>query len=210
MKSIQDSIDVAVPVTTAYNQWTQFESFPAFMSGVERVHQISDTKTHWKTNVAGVQREFDAEITEQHPDERVAWRTVDGLRHAGVVTFHRLDDRRTRVTLQMEFEPEGLAEKAGTALGVVGYQTKSDLSRFKEFIEREGAPTGAWRGEVPRPPRAEPSATGAPQASTAEPSSPGTPSASRPGESTSGPETSGSDTSGPASSQPPTGQPPLR
>lgn len=200
MKSIQDSIDVAVPVTTAYNQWTQFESFPAFMSGVEQVHQISDTKTHWKTNVAGVQREFDAEITEQHPDERVAWRTVDGLHHAGVVTFHRLDDRHTRVTLQMEFEPEGLAEKAGAALGVVGYQTKSDLSQFKEFIEREGAPTGAWRGEVPRPPQAGPSATSTPQPSTTDPASQDTP----------GPSMPGPDIPGPAGSQPPTGQPPLR
>ena len=200
MKSIQDSIDVAVPVTTAYNQWTQFESFPAFMSGVEQVHQISDTKTHWKTNVAGVQREFDAEITEQHPDERVAWRTVDGLHHAGVVTFHRLDDRHTRVTLQMEFEPEGLAEKAGAALGVVGYQTKGDLSRFKEFIEREGAPTGAWRGEVPRPPQAGPSATDTAQPSTTDPASQDTP----------GPSTSGPDTPDPPASQSPTGQPPLR
>jgi ribosome-associated toxin RatA of RatAB toxin-antitoxin module len=207
VKSIQDSIDVAVPVTTAYNQWTQFESFPAFMSGVERVHQISDTKTHWKTNVAGVQREFDAEITEQHPDERIAWRTVDGPHHAGVVTFHRLDDRRTRVTLQMEFEPEGLAEKAGAALGVVGYQAKSDLSRFKEFIEREGTPTGAWRGDVPRAPQAGSGETGAPQPSTTDPASRGTAGPASQGTTDSA---SQGGTSGPAGSQPPTGQPPLR
>ena len=154
MTTVQDSVDVAVPVSTAYNQWTQFESFPAFMSGVERIHQVTDTKTHWETKVAGVRREFDAEITEQHPDERVAWRTVDGPHHAGVVTFHRLDDRHTRVTLQMEFDPEGLAEKAGAALGVVDRQSKGDLERFKEFIESKGSETGAWRGDVPRSPQA--------------------------------------------------------
>jgi len=165
VKTIQDSVDVAVPVSTAYNQWTQFESFPAFMSGVEEVHQLTPTRTHWKTNVNGVRREFDAEITEQHPDERVAWTTIDGLHHAGVVTFHRLDDQTTRVSLQLEFQPEGLTEKAGAALGVVGMQAKGDLARFKEFIEREGAPTGAWRGEVDRPPQAgEPDADRPPRA----------------------------------------------
>jgi uncharacterized membrane protein len=153
MKTIEETVDVVVPVQTAYNQWTQFESFPSFMSGVERVSQLTDTKTHWQTNVKGVRREFDAEITEQHPDERIAWRTVDGPFHAGVVTFHRLDDRRTRVTLQMEFAPEGLTEKAGSALGVVDLQSKSDLQRFKEFIEAEGTATGAWRGDVAPPPQ---------------------------------------------------------
>jgi uncharacterized membrane protein len=152
--SVQESVDVAVPVTTAYNQWTQFESFPEFMSGVEEVRQVTDTRTHWKTKIGGVEREFDAEITEQHPDERVAWRALEGVKQAGVVTFHRLDDQHTRVSLQLEFEPEGVTEKAGTALGVVGQRVKGDLNKFKQFIESRGEETGSWRGDVPRPPQA--------------------------------------------------------
>jgi uncharacterized membrane protein len=147
------SVDVAVPVSTAYNQWTQFESFPQFMEGVEEITQLTDTRTHWRTSIAGVHREFDAEITEQHPEERVAWQTVDGSHHAGVVTFHRLGDLSTRVTLQMEYEPESLTEKAGTALGVVQKRAESDLKRFKEFIESRGQETGAWRGDVARSPQ---------------------------------------------------------
>ena len=153
MTTIEKSVDVEVPVTTAYNQWTQFETFPYFMEGVENITQESATRTHWVTKIGGVSREFDAEITEQHPDERVAWRTVDGSPHGGVVTFHRLDDRTTRVNLQMEFEPEGLTEKAGAALGVVERRIGGDLSRFKEFIENRGAATGGWRGDVPRSPQ---------------------------------------------------------
>ncbi len=152
MTSIQKSVDVGTPVRTAYNQWTQFESFPAFMEGVERVIQETPTRTHWQTSIGGVTREFDAEITEQHPDERIAWHTVDGPRQSGVVTFHRIDDRTTRVYLQMEYEPDSLAEKAGTALGVVGHRIQGDLERFKEFVERNGE-TGAWRGEVDPPPQ---------------------------------------------------------
>jgi uncharacterized membrane protein len=149
--TIEKSVDVVAPVRTAYNQWTQFESFPAFMEGVDRIVQETPTRTHWRTTIGGITREFDAEITEQHPDERVAWRSVDGPPHAGVVTFHRLDDRTTRVHLQMEYAPESLTEKAGTALGVVGHRIQGDLNRFKEFIEHEGGETGAWRGEVTRP-----------------------------------------------------------
>jgi uncharacterized membrane protein len=151
----EKSVDVAVPVTTAYNQWTQFESFPHFMSGVDSITQIDATHTHWKTSVAGVEREFDAEITEQHPDERVAWRTTTGPQHAGVVTFHRLDDRTTRVHLQMDYEPDSIVEKAGAAVGVVGGQLKGDLDRFKKFIEdeRRGQETGSWRGDVDAAPQ---------------------------------------------------------
>jgi uncharacterized membrane protein len=151
--TIEKSVDVQTPVRTAYNQWTQFESFPAFMEGVDRIEQLTPTRTHWHTTIGGVSREFDAEITEQHPDERVAWRTVNGPEHSGVVTFHRIDDKTTRVHLQMEYEPESLTEKAGTALGVVGHRIQGDLSRFKEFIESRGAETGAWRGEVGRSPQ---------------------------------------------------------
>jgi len=151
MSSITESVDVDVPVPTAYNQWTQFESFPQFMEGVESVTQKSDTMTHWQIEVAGVHREFDARITEQHPDERVAWESVDGPRHAGVVTFHRLDEDKTRVTLQVDTDPEGLVENAADALGFLSRRAKGDLKRFKEFIEKRGVETGEWRGEVQPP-----------------------------------------------------------
>ena len=149
MSQVEESIEVDVPVRTAYNQWTQFESFPEFMGGVERIEQRSDTLTHWVTRVGGVEREFDAEITEQIPDERVAWTTVDGeARQAGVVTFHRVRDTTTKVMLQMDFDPQGVTESAGDKLGFVKRQVGADLKRFKEFIERRGLETGAWRGEV--------------------------------------------------------------
>jgi uncharacterized membrane protein len=151
MASVTESIDVEVPVSSAYNQWTQFESFPQFMSGVERIDQNDDTHLHWVTSIGGVHREFDAEITEQHPEERVAWRSTDGTTHAGVVTFHRLAVGKTRVTVQLEWQPEGLTEKAGAMLGRDDRQVKSDLSRFKDFIESRGGETGAWRGEVNPP-----------------------------------------------------------
>jgi uncharacterized membrane protein len=148
MASIEESVEVEVPVRTAYNQWTQFEDFPAFMEGVERVEQITDTRTHWETEIAGVRREFDAEITEQIPDERIAWRSVDGPQQAGVVTFHRLDPTRTKIMLQLELDPEGIAETVGDKLGFVRRRVKGDAARFKEFIESQGRESGAWRGEV--------------------------------------------------------------
>jgi uncharacterized membrane protein len=152
--NVLHSIDVAVPVSTAYDQWTQFETFPRFMDGVQRIDQTGPTTTHWVTRIAGVQREFDAEITEQHPDERVAWTTVNGTHQAGAVTFHRLDDRSTRVTLQLDHDPEGFVEKAGDALGIVQRRVKGDLENFKEFIEDRGTAEGGWRGDVQRPPQA--------------------------------------------------------
>ncbi|GAA4961138.1 SRPBCC family protein [Kineococcus glutinatus] len=151
MPSVIETIDVDVPVRTAYNQWTQFESFPNFMSGVESIQQVSETLTHWKTKIAGVEREFDAQITEQHADERVAWKSVDGKDHAGVVTFHRISDDKTKVTVQLDWEAESLVEKAGAALGADDRQVKADLKRFKSFIEERGAETGAWRGDVQPP-----------------------------------------------------------
>ncbi|MGZ4596091.1 MAG: SRPBCC family protein [Actinomycetes bacterium] len=148
MSTIEQSIEVAVPVTTAYNQWTQFESFPRFMEGVERVDQVSDTLTHWVTKISGVSREFDAKITEQHPDERVAWASVDGPSQAGVVTFHTLTPDTTKVMLQLDFEPEGITEQAGDKLGLVKHRVKGDLERFKDFIESRPAESGQWRGDV--------------------------------------------------------------
>ena len=120
------------------------------MSGVENIVQKDDKHLHWKTKIGGVEREFDAEITEQHPDERVAWKSTDGTTHAGVVTFHKLADDETRVTVQLDWEPEGVVEQGGAVVGVDDHQVKSDLNRFKEFIESRGSETGAWRGEVPR------------------------------------------------------------
>ena len=148
MSTIEQSVEVEVPVRTAYDQWTQFEEFPNFMEGVEEVKQLDDVTLHWKASVAGQTREWDAKITEQVPDQRIAWTNIDGASNAGVVTFHRLDDNRSKVMLQLEFEPEGLVEKAGDALGVVKARTKGDLERFKAFIESRGRETGAWRGEV--------------------------------------------------------------
>jgi uncharacterized membrane protein len=150
MSDMTQTIDVDVPVNVAYNQWTQFESFPQFMDGVDEITQKTDTLTHWKISIAGVKREFDAEITEQHPDERIAWKSVDGTEHAGVVTFHKLEDAKTRVALQIETKPEGLVEKVGDAVGLTNVNAKGDLKRFKQFIESRGTETGAWRGDVPR------------------------------------------------------------
>ena len=154
MGTITESIDVAVPISTAYNQWTQFESFPEFMEGVEHISQLDDTHTHWVTRIGGISREFDATITEQHPEERVAWRSDSGPDHAGVITFHRLDDTNTRVTAQLDIDPEGFAENVADKSGVLGLRAKGDMRRFKTFIERQGQETGSWRGDVSRPDQA--------------------------------------------------------
>jgi uncharacterized membrane protein len=149
MAQIIETIDVHVPVDIAYNQWTQFESFPHFLDEVESIVQIDDTHNRWTVKVGGATREFDAEITEQHPDERVAWKSVGGdTEHAGVVTFHKLEDLTTRVTVQIDWEPEGLLEKVGSLVGAGSHAVKKDLKNFKEFIEKRGAETGAWRGDV--------------------------------------------------------------
>jgi uncharacterized membrane protein len=148
MSTIEQSIDVRVPVRTAYNQWTQFEEFPQFMEGVESVRQVDDRHLHWVAEIGGARREWDAEITEQHPDERVAWRSTDGAQNGGVVTFHHLDDATTRVMLQLEFDPQGFVESVGDATGFVRRRVSGDLERFKEFVESRGTETGAWRGDI--------------------------------------------------------------
>lgn len=148
MASIEKTIDVDVPVTTAYNQWTQFEEFPRFMEGVEQVHQLDDQRLHWVADVAGKKKEWNAKIVEQTPDQRVAWRSEEGDQNAGVVTFHKLAEGKTRVALQMEYEPEGIVESAGSSLGFVSRRVEGDLERFKEFIEARGTETGGWRGSV--------------------------------------------------------------
>jgi uncharacterized membrane protein len=147
--TVTADIEVDVPVRVAYDQWTQFESFPQFMTGVESVRQIDDTTTHWVVSIAGVKREFDADVSDQVPDDHVAWRsTAAEVQHRGRVDFRPGSDGRTRIDLTIEWEPEGFIEKAGAALQLDDAQVKRDLHRFKEFIEDRNSPTGAWRGEV--------------------------------------------------------------
>lgn len=148
MSVIEKSIEINVPVNTVYNQWTQFEEFPKFMEGVKEVKQTDDTHLRWKAEIAGKEKEWDAEITEQIPDERIAWRARDGAMNAGVVTFHRLSDKKSKVMLQMEYDPEGIVENVGDAVGVVSQRVLGDLERFKRYIENRGHETGAWRGSV--------------------------------------------------------------
>jgi len=148
MSVVEKSIEINVPVNTAYNQWTQFEEFPKFMEGVKEVKQTDDTHLRWKAEIAGKEKEWDAEITEQIPDERIAWRAREGAMNAGVVTFHRLSDKKSKVMLQMEYDPEGIVENVGDAVGVVSQRVLGDLERFKRYIENRGHETGAWRGSV--------------------------------------------------------------
>jgi uncharacterized membrane protein len=143
-----DTIEVNVPVRTAYNQWTQFEEFPRFMEGVESVRQLDDTHLHWIADIDGVHREWEAVIVDQVPDHHVRWRSISGADNAGTVWFRPLGEDRTEVTLAMTFEPEGATEKVGDLLGVVKRQALADLTHFKEFIESRGVESGAWRGRV--------------------------------------------------------------
>ena len=154
MATIERSIEVQAPASTSYNAWTQFELFPHFMEGVEEVRQKDDRHLHWRANVGGKTEEWDAEITEQIPDKRIAWRAESGAANAGVVTFHRLSDDTSRVMLQMEYEPERITEKVGDALGIVAHRVEGDLRRFKEFVEQQGDRVQGWRGEVPAKPDA--------------------------------------------------------
>ena len=151
MAQVEKAIEVNVPVSTAYNQWTQFEEFPNFMEGIESVTQLDDARLHWVGNVGGRDKEWYARITEQIPDERIAWTTEGGVYNAGVVTFHRLAPEQTRVMLQMDYDPDGFVESVGDALGFVSRRIEGDLDKFKEFIENRGVETGAWRGSIGRP-----------------------------------------------------------
>lgn len=150
MSSIEESVEVEVSDQVAYNQWTQFEDFPIFMDGVEKVEQLTDSQLRWTARIGGVQREWTAEITEQIPDKRIAWKATEGAPNAGVVTFHRLDNDRCKVMLQLDFEPQDPVEKLGDAIGIVRARAKADLDRFKKFIEERGTETGAWREEIPQ------------------------------------------------------------
>ncbi len=151
MSAIEQSIEVRSPLRAVYDRWTQFEEFPKFMEGISEVRQLDEKHLHWVAEIGGHRHEWDAEVTEQKPDERVAWRNTDGKDNAGVVTFHRIDDDQTRVMVQMDFVPEGIVEKLGNAIGVPERRVRSDLERFKELVENDGRPTSGWRGEVKRP-----------------------------------------------------------
>jgi uncharacterized membrane protein len=148
MTTVRETIDVGVPVRTAYDQWTQFEEFPRFMEGVERVTQQDDTRLHWVAEIGGQTREWEAKIVEQEPDRVVAWTATSGTGNAGRVEFTSMGDDSTRIILQLDYEPDGLVEKAGAATGAVQRRARKDLERFKEYIESRGIETGAWRGEV--------------------------------------------------------------
>lgn len=148
MSTIEKSVEVDVPVRMAYNQWTQFEEFPKFMEGVQEVTQLDDTHLHWKAKIAGKDKQWNAVITEQKPDQRIAWKSTDGARNAGVVTFHRLSDSKSKIMVQMDYEPEGTVENVGDVVGAVSLRVAGDLDRFKDFVESRGRETGAWRGDV--------------------------------------------------------------
>jgi uncharacterized membrane protein len=148
VETIKESIDVAVPVATAYNQWTQFEEFPKFMEGVESVQQTDDTHLRWVAEVGGERREWQAQIVEQVPDEKVAWQATGGDGPNGIVTFEPLGEARTMITVEMSYEPEGLKETLGAKIGLDSRQVKEDLQRFEQLVEALGQETGAWRGEV--------------------------------------------------------------
>jgi uncharacterized membrane protein len=148
MSRIVEEIEVDVPVRVAYDQWTQFESFPQFMEGVDRVVQVDDTTLEWTATIAGKTKHWRAEIVEQRPDELISWRSIEGARNDGTVRFEAVTPNRTRIELELDVEPEGLLEKAGDALGIVERRVRGDLERFREFIEARGHESGAWRGQV--------------------------------------------------------------
>ncbi len=151
MPIIEKGIEVGVPASVAYDQWTQFEEFPSFMDDVEAVEQIDDTHLRWRAKIAGKVEEWDAEITEQIPDKRIAWRATSGAKNSGVVTFHRLSDDRSRVMLQLDYEPDSAVEKIGDFLGVMKGRVAQDLENFRKFIEHRQVATGTWRGSVEAP-----------------------------------------------------------
>ena len=148
MEKIEKSIDVERPLSTVYNQWTQFEEFPRFMKGVKKVTQLDDTRLHWEAEIAGQDKEWDARITEQVPDQCIAWQSEGGDYNAGAVNFTSVGPNSTRINLRLMYDPEGFVEKTGDALGFVSGRIEGDLERFKDFIENRGQETGSWRGNV--------------------------------------------------------------
>jgi uncharacterized membrane protein len=148
MKTIDATVTVKQPLSVVYNQWTQFEEFPLFMQGVKQVRQTTDKTLHWVAEIAGCYEEWDAEIFEQIPDQRIAWRSTCGAKNSGVVNFEAVDGNQTKIDLHLSYDPEGAAENVGDALGFVSLRVHGDLNRFKEFIESRQTPSGAWRGHI--------------------------------------------------------------
>jgi uncharacterized membrane protein len=148
MAEVKESVEVNVPVSTAYNQWTQFEEFPNFMENVESVTQLDDTHLRWIADVGGRRQEWNAEITQQVPDEIIAWRSIEGQENAGSVRFESLGADRTKIEVTLTWEPEGIVEAAADRIGISERALNVDLERFKDLIEGRGVETGAWRGEV--------------------------------------------------------------
>lgn len=148
MSRIEESTTVAVPVRVAYDQWTQFEDFPLFMEGVERVEQLDDKRLRWKASVAGQEKEWLAEIVDQTPDQRIAWKSTEGAENAGAVLFRPVGPNETEVTLRIDADPDGAVETAGDALGFLQRRVHGDLERFKEHVERHGGNGNGWRGEI--------------------------------------------------------------
>jgi uncharacterized membrane protein len=148
MAHIEKSIEVSVPIRTAYNQWTQFEEFPKFMEGVKRVRQLDDKNLEWQAEIAGKDVQWTATITQQEPDRRIGWRSTSGATNAGSVTFEPVGPNQTKITLRLEYEPETFGEKAASAVGIVSARVTGDLERFKKFIEARGVESGAWRGQI--------------------------------------------------------------
>ena len=146
--SVEESIEVNLPLSTAYNQWTQFEDFPQFKESVHEVRQLDNKRLHWRADVAGKEKQWDAEITEQVPDKRIAWRSVNGVRNNGEVRFEKISDTATRIILKMDYQPEGMVEQRGDALGAVRLEARGNLQRFKELLESRGKESGAWRGSI--------------------------------------------------------------
>ena len=148
METIEKSIEVEAPITAVYNQWTQFEEFPEFMEGVKQVRQLDDQRLHWHAEIAGKDKQWDAEIFRQVPNQSIAWRSTSGAQNSGEVRFEKLSADRTRVTLALVYDPEGFVENVGDAVGAVSLRVQGDLNRFKKFIEERGRATGGWRGEI--------------------------------------------------------------
>jgi uncharacterized membrane protein len=148
MPTVKKSIEVDVPVRSAYDQWTQFEEFPSFMEGVEAVQQLDDKRLHWRAKVGGKVQEWDAEITEQVPDKIIAWKSTSGARNEGTVRFVPLGGSKTKLEVEMHWEPADVTERIGDVLGADDARIQGDLGRFKKFIEKRRTPTGAWRGEI--------------------------------------------------------------
>ena len=148
MHTIEKSIEVNAPIETVYNQWTQFEEFPRFMKGLDEVRQLDDKRLHFVAHIAGKREEWDAEITEQVPEQKISWRSITGASNEGTVFFDKLPNGRTIVRAAISIDPDSILEKFGSAMGIPDSRVKGDLERFKDFIENRGVETGAWRGEI--------------------------------------------------------------